>query len=156
MVDSLTYTPQITVEFEIGEKDFFVAGECASRVKKTLQQLGLKQDIIKRIAIIIYEAAMNVAIHATSGRLTVHVDPDAITILTQDVGAGIEDIDLAMKEGYSTATYEIREMGFGAGMGLSNIKQCSDELYIESKVSVGTNLEAKVFFKDQKKTAEDA
>jgi serine/threonine-protein kinase RsbT len=155
MVDSLTYTPQITVEFEIGEKDFFVAGECASRVKKTLQQLGLKQDIIKRIAIIIYEAAMNVAIHAISGRLTVHVDPDGITILTQDVGAGIEDIDLAMKEGYSTATHEIREMGFGAGMGLSNIKHCSDDFSLESKVGVGTNLEAKVFFKDQKKTGED-
>ena len=95
-------------------------------------------------------------IHATSGRLIVYIDPDAITLLTQDIGAGIEDIDLAMKEGYSTATYEIREMGFGAGMGLSNIKQCSDELYIESKVGVGTNLEAKVFLKDQKKTGGDA
>lgn len=155
MVDSLTYTPQITLEFEIGEKDFFVAGECASRVKKTLQQIGLKQDVIKRIAIIIYEAAMNVAIHATSGRLVVHVDPDGITIKTQDIGAGIEDIDLAMKEGYSTATYEIREMGFGAGMGLSNIKQCSDNLHLASKVGIGTNLEAKVFFKDQKKVGEN-
>ncbi len=149
MVDSLAYTPQITLEFKIGEKDFFVAGECASRVKKTLQQLGLKQDVIKRIAIIIYEAAMNVAIHATSGTLVVHVEPEAITIRTEDVGAGIEDIDLAMKEGYSTATYEIREMGFGAGMGLSNIKQCSDELNIESKVDVGTILDAKVYFQDQ-------
>jgi len=149
MVDSLTYTPQITLEFKIGEKDFFVAGECASRVKKTLQQLGLKQDVIKRIAIIIYEAAMNVAIHATSGTLVVHVEPEAITIRTEDIGAGIEDIDLAMKEGYSTATYEIREMGFGAGMGLFNIKQCYDELSIESKVDVGTTLDAKVYFQDQ-------
>lgn len=146
MVDSLQYTPQITLEFEIGEKDFFVAGECASRVKKTLQQLGLKQDVIKKIAIIIYEAAMNVAIHATKGMLFVHVDPEAISIRTEDVGAGIEDIDLAMKEGYSTASYEIREMGFGAGMGLSNIKQCSDELRIESKVGAGTRLDAKVYF----------
>lgn len=151
MVDSLAYTPQITLEFKIGEKDFFVAGECASRVKKTLQQLGLKQDVIKRIAIIIYEAAMNVAIHATSGMLVVHVEPDAITIRTEDVGAGIEDIDLAMKEGYSTATYEIREMGFGAGMGLSNIKQCSDGLSIESKVGVGTTLDAKVYLRDRNK-----
>ncbi|MHB8108588.1 MAG: ATP-binding protein [Syntrophorhabdaceae bacterium] len=156
MVDSLTYTPQITLEFQIGEKDFFIAGECASRVKKTLQQLGLKQDIIKRMAIIIYEAAMNVAIHATKGYLIVHVDPDAITIVTKDVGGGIEDIDLAMKEGYSTATYEIREMGFGAGMGLSNIKHCSDDLQIESKVGVGTNLTAKVFFRNEKKAGEDA
>jgi len=150
MVDSLAYTPQITLEFKIGEKDFFIAGECASRVKKTLQQLGLKQDVIKRIAIIIYEAAMNVAIHATSGTLIVHVEPDAISIRTEDVGAGIEDIDLAMKEGYSTATYEIREMGFGAGMGLSNIKQCSDDLNIESKVGVGTTLNARVYFRDQR------
>lgn len=151
MVDSLTYTPQITLDFEIGEKDFFVAGECASRVKKTLQQLGLKQDVIKRVAIIIYEAAMNVAIHATSGRLIVHVEPDAITIRTEDVGAGIEDIDLAMKEGYSTASYEIREMGFGAGMGLSNIKQCSDDLNIESRVGVGTTLNARVSFRDERR-----
>jgi len=151
MVDSLAYTPQITLEFEIGEKDFFVAGECASRVKKTLQQLGLKQDVIKRIAIIIYEAAINVAIHATSGKLVVHVEPDAVTIRTEDVGAGIEDIDLAMKEGYSTASYEIREMGFGAGMGLSNIKQCSDDLNIESRVGVGTTLNARVSFKDERR-----
>ena len=120
-------------------------------MKKTLQQLGLKQDIIKRIAIIIYEAAMNVAIHATSGRLVVHVEPDGITIRTEDVGAGIEDINLAMKEGYSTASYEIREMGFGAGMGLSNIKQCSDDLNIESRVGVGTTLNARVFFKDERR-----
>ncbi|HOW54613.1 MAG TPA: ATP-binding protein [Syntrophorhabdaceae bacterium] len=151
MVDSLQYTPQITLEFEIGEKDFFIAGECASRVKKTLQQLGLKQDVIKRIAIIIYEAAMNVAIHATRGMLFVHVDPEAISIRTEDVGAGIEDIDLAMKEGYSTASYEVREMGFGAGMGLSNIKQCSDELKIESKVGVGTTLDARVYFLNRDK-----
>ena len=152
MVDSLQYTPQITLEFKIGEKDFFVAGECASRVKKTLQQLGLKQEVIKKIAIIIYEAAMNVAIHATEGKLIVHVDPEAISIKTEDVGVGIEDIDLAMKEGYSTATYEIREMGFGAGMGLSNIKQCSDELSIDSRVGVGTTLYAKVYFQDQNRT----
>ena len=151
MVDSLQYTPQITLEFEIGEKDFFIAGECASRVKKTLQQLGLKQDVIKRIAIIIYEAAMNDAIHATRGMLFVHVDPEAISIRTEDVGAGIEDIDLAMKEGYSTASYEVREMGFGAGMGLSNIKQCSDELKIESKVGVGTTLDARVYFLNRDK-----
>ena len=151
MVDSLQYTPQITLQSEVGEKDSFIAGECASRVKKTLQQLGLKQDVIKRIAIIIYEAAMNVAIHATRGMLFVHVDPEAISIRTEDVGAGIEDIDLAMKEGYSTASYEVREMGFGAGMGLSNIKQCSDELKIESKVGVGTTLDARVYFLNRDK-----
>ena len=101
MVDSLQYTPQITLEFPIGEKDFFMAGESASRVKKTLQQLGLKQDIIRRVAIIIYEAAMNVAIHAHRGLLTVHIDTEAIAIQTDDEGIGIPDIELAMREGYS-------------------------------------------------------
>ena len=117
-VDSFQYTPQITLQFEIGEKDFFVAGESASRVKKTLQQLGLRQEVIKRVAVVIYEAAMNVAIHADSGVLRVNIDPEKITLETEDRGPGIPDVDLAMKEGYSTASPEVREMGFGAGMGL--------------------------------------
>lgn len=141
-----TCTPQITLDFPIGEKDFFMAGESASKVKKTLQQLGIRQDIVRRVAIIIYEAAMNVAIHASHGQLKVRVDPEAISVQTEDVGAGIPDIDLAMKEGYSTAPYEIREMGFGAGMGLPNIKQCSDELSLESKIDEGTTLKAIVYF----------
>ncbi len=146
MTEMETCTPQITLDFPIGEKDFFMAGESASKVKKILQQLGLKQDIVRRVAIIIYEAAMNVAIHASHGQLKVRVDPESISVQTEDIGAGIPDIDLAMKEGYSTAPYEIREMGFGAGMGLPNIKQCSDELSIESKVGKGTTLKATVFF----------
>ncbi len=145
-MDSLQYTPQITLEFQIGEKDFFVAGESAARVKKTLQQVGLKQDIIKRVAVIIYEAVMNVAIHASHGLLKVHIDPEAIEVLTSDVGAGIPDIDLAMQEGYSTASHEIREMGFGAGMGLPNIKQSADDFHISSTVGVGTTVKARVYF----------
>jgi len=146
MTDSEPSTPKITLEFPIGEKDFFMAGESASMVKKTLQQLGLRQDIIRRVAIIIYEAAMNVAIHGSHGQLTVHVDPKAISIQTEDEGEGIPDIELAMQEGFSTASYEIREMGFGAGMGLPNIKQNSDELSVESKVGEGTILMATVYF----------
>jgi serine/threonine-protein kinase RsbT len=145
MTDSRASTPQITMEFPIEEKDFFMAGESASRVKKILQQLGLNQDIIRRVAIIIYEAAMNVAIHGSHGQLAVHVDPKAISVQTDDEGAGIPDIGLAMQEGYSTASDEIREMGFGAGMGLPNIKQNSDELFVESKVSEGTILRATVY-----------
>jgi anti-sigma regulatory factor (Ser/Thr protein kinase) len=149
VVDSLTYTPQITVQYDIGEKDFFVAGESASRVKKTLQQLGLRQDVIKKVAIVIYEAAMNVAIHGNYGTLKIHIDPEAIHVETEDKGPGIPDIDLAMQEGYSTASHEARELGFGAGMGLPNIKQCSDDLHIESKVGVGTLLRAKVYMKPE-------
>ncbi len=148
-VDPLAYTPQIALEFKVGEKDFYVAGESASRVKKTLQQLGLKQEIIKKVAVIIYEAAMNIAIHAHHGTLKVVIGAEAISIETEDQGTGIPDIDLAMKEGYSTASYEVREMGFGAGMGLPNIKQHSNELHIDSKVGVGTVLKAKVYLTDK-------
>lgn len=143
--DSFQYTPQITLQFEIGEKDFFVAGESASRVKKTLQQLGLRQEVIKRVAVVIYEAAMNVAIHADSGVLRVNIDPEKITLETEDRGPGIPDVDLAMKEGYSTASPEVREMGFGAGMGLSNIKQNSDEMVLETRLGAGTTLITKVY-----------
>jgi serine/threonine-protein kinase RsbT len=145
LAETTNHTPQVTLEFTVGEKDFFVAGESASKVKKALQQLGLKQEVIKKIAIIIYEAAMNVAIHASHGTIKVMIDPEAISVQTEDVGTGIPDIDLAMQEGYSTAPYEVREMGFGAGMGLPNIKHCSDELYLDSKVGVGTVLKAKVY-----------
>ena len=145
--DNLQFTPHIKLEFKINEKDFFVAGESASRVKKTLQQLGLHQDIIKKVAIIIYEAAMNVAIHGNHGMLRIYIDPESILVETDDEGDGIPDIELAMQEGYSTATHEIREMGFGAGMGLFNIDQCSDVLHIDSKVGTGTKLQAKVYLR---------
>jgi anti-sigma regulatory factor (Ser/Thr protein kinase) len=146
--------PQIKLEFKIKEGDYFMAGEAASRVKKTLQQTGLQQEIIKKIAIIIYEAAMNVSIHGNHGMLRVYIDPESITVETEDEGVGIPDIELAMQEGYSTASREVREMGFGAGMGLFNIKQCSDELHIQSKVGVGTTLQAKVLM-NKKDHAED-
>ena len=136
-VDSLQFTPQIKLEFKIEEEDFFVAGASASNVKKTLQQLGLNQEVVKKVAIIIYEAVMNVAIHANHGILRVLIDPVNVTVETEDEGAGIPDIKQAMQEGYSTASDEAREMGFGAGMGLANIKQCSEELNIQSKVASG-------------------
>jgi anti-sigma regulatory factor (Ser/Thr protein kinase) len=151
-VDNLQFTPQIKLEFQINEKDFFVAGEAASRVKKTLQQLGLHQDTIKKVAIIIYEAAMNVAIHGNHGMLNIFIDPESILVETDDQGDGIPDIELAMQEGYSTASHEIREMGFGAGMGLYNIDQCSDELHIDSKVGIGTKLQARVQIKKKDQT----
>jgi len=153
-VDNLQFTPQIKLEFPINEKDFFVAGEAASRVKKTLQQLGLHQDTIKKVAIIIYEAAMNVAIHGNHGMLRIYIDPESILVETDDQGDGIPDIELAMQEGYSTASHEIREMGFGAGMGLYNIDQCSNELHIDSKVGIGTKLQARVQIKKIDQTSD--
>lgn len=135
----------LKLEFKIGERDFNVAGEAASKVKKTLQQLGLKPEEVRNVAIIVYEAVMNVIIHANCGELKVIIVPEKVVVLTEDKGMGIPDIELAMKEGYSTAPSEIREMGFGAGMGLPNIKQCSHKLNVKSQVGVGTVLEATVY-----------
>lgn len=135
----------LKLEFKIGERDFNVAGEAASKVKKTLQQLGLKPEEVRNVAIIVYEAVMNVIIHANCGELKVIIVPEKVVVLTEDKGMGIPDIELAMKEGYSTAPLEIREMGFGAGMGLPNIKQCSHKLNVKSQVGVGTVLEATVY-----------
>jgi serine/threonine-protein kinase RsbT len=132
------------MEFTISEKDFLVAGESASKTKKALQQLGLRADVVKNAAIIVYEAAMNVVIHAQCGRLKIVIVPEEVSILAEDVGAGIPDIELAMREGYSTAPLEVREMGFGAGMGLPNIKMCSHHLAIRSEPGVGTLLEARI------------
>jgi serine/threonine-protein kinase RsbT len=143
----LHHEPSLSMEFKINEKDFLMAGESASKTKRVLQQLGLPQEVVKNAAIIVYEAAMNVVIHATSGILKVLIVPEEVQIITDDVGAGIPDIDLAMQEGYSTAGREIQEMGFGAGMGLPNIKLCSSEMKIKSEVGVGTVLEAKIYLK---------
>ncbi len=139
--------PRLVIEYAIGEKDFLAAGESASKTKKALQQLGLKAEVVKNSAIIVYEAAMNIVIHASSGRLSVVIVPEEVSIVSKDVGPGIADIDLAMQEGYSTAPNEIREMGFGAGMGLPNIKRCSDDLKITSEPGVGTVLEARIRLK---------
>jgi serine/threonine-protein kinase RsbT len=136
--------PQLVMEFTIAEKDFLVAGESASKTKKALQQLGLRADVVKNAAIIVYEAAMNVVIHAQRGRIKIVIVPQELSILAEDVGAGIPDLELAMREGYSTAPLEVREMGFGAGMGLPNIKMCSHHLAIRSEPGVGTLLEARI------------
>lgn len=147
--------PRLVIEYAINEKDFLVAGESASKTKKALQQLGLKPEVVKNTAIIVYEAAMNVVIHANHGRLKITIVPGEVFILTEDVGPGIPDIDLAMQEGYSTATQEIREMGFGAGMGLPNIKHCSNDLKIRSEPGVGTTLEARIYLTQKEGVRQD-
>jgi serine/threonine-protein kinase RsbT len=145
--ESPIINPRLVMEFTINEKDFLIAGESAAKMKKALQQLGLSADVVKNAAIIVYEAAMNVVIHAHHGKLTVVIVPDEISIVAEDVGTGIPDMELAMQEGYSTAPFEIREMGFGAGMGLPNIKMCSDDLSIRSEPGVGTLLHARISLK---------
>ena len=128
-------------KFSIAGGDFSNAGKASSRLKGILKQIGIPSEVIRRVATAAYEAEMNVVIYAHRGELSFMVNPQEITIVVQDQGQGIADIDLAMQEGYSTASREIQEMGFGAGMGLPNIKKNVDELNISSTVGEGTKVE---------------
>lgn len=128
------------MEYDVLKEDFSRAGEASSKIKKVLMQLGIDAKIIRRIAIATYEAEINVAIHSEGGKIFVLVKDKKIEVLIEDVGPGIENIDLAMTEGFSTATQKVREMGFGAGMGLPNMKRCSDEFYINSKLGEYTKV----------------
>jgi serine/threonine-protein kinase RsbT len=121
--------------------DFAKAGNVASAVKKILRQLNIDHSVSKRIVIALYEGEINVVAHAYSGIIEVNIDEEKIKITISDKGPGIADIDKAMKEGFSTATRQVREMGFGAGMGLANIKKNSDSMKISSIPGEGTILE---------------
>lgn len=140
----------LVLEYPVMGGDFALAGMASSNVKKALQQIGITPDILRRVAVVTYEAEMNIVIHAYRGVLRVRVSPDYIEIIAEDEGPGIPDIDLAMQPGYSTAPDNIREMGFGAGMGLPNIKNSSDELHIESIVGRGTKVYSKIYLKRDK------
>jgi anti-sigma regulatory factor (Ser/Thr protein kinase) len=128
-------------DYEIEGKDFRNAGKVSSKVKEILKELGFDPDFVRKVAIASYEAEMNVVCHAAKGTMHFAILPAALRIVVTDTGPGIPDIDLAMREGYSTAPPEIREMGFGAGMGLPNIKKNTDELNIVSTVGQGTVVE---------------
>ncbi len=128
--------------FTVKGGDFVNAGEVSCKVRNILKEIGINSNIIRRAAIVAYEAEMNVVMYAREGTLSFEVTPDRIKLVMEDKGEGIADIELAMQEGYSTATDEIREMGFGAGMGLPNIKKNSDDFKLSSVVGEGTRLEA--------------
>lgn len=128
------------LHYDINGKDFAAAGEASSAVKKVLAQLSVNPAIIRRVAIAMYEAEINTVIHASGGVADVEITPEKIVIVFTDNGPGIPNIELAMNEGYSTASSQIRELGFGAGMGLPNMKKYTDELIIESEVGVGTTV----------------
>lgn len=129
------------LNFKIEGGNFSGAGSASSEVKKTLKQLGVDASQIKRIVIALYEAEINVVAHAYSGQIGVKISADKIFARIEDEGPGIADISKAMQEGYSTASSKVREMGFGAGMGLPNIKSNVDEFDIQSVVDKGTVLE---------------
>lgn len=130
----------ITKRYEVSADDFTRAGEASGKVKRTLKQLGYDPDAIRRVAIAMYEAEINMVIHANGGTVEVSIYPDRVEVLLTDQGPGITDVDLAMQEGYSTAPDEVRALGFGAGMGLPNIKKYTDDMHIESEVGVGTKI----------------
>lgn len=127
--------------------DFANAGNIASSVKKTLRQLNVDPHISKHIVIALYEAEVNVVAHAFSGTARIMIDEEKIQICIDDHGPGINDIQKAMEEGYSTASDMVREMGFGAGMGLSNMKKNSDIMNISSVPGTGTSIELITYFK---------
>ncbi len=132
--------------FTIQGGDFTHAGHPSSEVKKVLKQLNIDNKIIKNVVIALYEAEVNVVAHAYSGTVNVEIDENKITILVTDEGPGIPDIDLAMKPGYSTASKSVQEMGFGAGMGLPNIKKNTDEMWLETEVGKGTKVKMLNYF----------
>ena len=128
------------LHFEVNGNDFTRAGETSSKVKKTLNQLGFSPEVIRKVAIAMYEGEINMVIHAEGGCIDVDILPEKITVVMKDVGPGIPDLDMAMKEGYSTADHAVRELGFGAGMGLPNMNKYSDSMDIETEIGVGTTV----------------
>ena len=132
-------------KFSIDGNDFASAGLASTEVKSILKKIGLDPVLIRRVAISTYEGEMNVVMHATRGTVKLIVSPEFIQVIIEDVGKGIPDIKMAMQEGFTTATEEMRAMGFGSGMGLPNIKKNSDELDVSSEVGKGTCLKIKFY-----------
>ena len=131
-------------EYTVDGKDFTRAGEASSALKRDLKKIGVNPDVVRRIAIAMYEGEINMVIHAGGGEIDVEITENDINMILEDHGPGIENVELAMKEGYSTAPDNIRSLGFGAGMGLPNIKKYTDEFRLETQVGVGTKLILKV------------
>ena len=131
---------KVNFHFEIDGENFTSAGEASVRIKKMLREMGFTPEIIRRVSVAMYEGEINMVIHANGGDADVNVYCDRIEIILADRGPGIPDIDLAMQEGYSTAPDNIRSLGFGAGMGLPNMKRYTDDMKIESVVGKGTTI----------------
>lgn len=132
-------------EFSVEGGNFIKAGAASSQLKKILKQLNVDSKIVKRVVVALYEAEVNIVAHAYSGKVFINISTDRISMKLLDKGPGIPDIELAMQQGYSTASTAVREMGFGAGMGLPNMKNNCDELKISSEVGKGTLVEMVVY-----------
>ena len=130
--------------FPVEAGAYTTAGEASTTIKRTLKQLGISAEVLRHVSVACYEVELNLVIHSLGGTLTLLVDPEKVTLISKDVGPGIPDIDMAMTEGFSTASAEARTLGFGAGMGLPNMKKYTDEMRIESELNVGTTVYMKI------------
>ena len=130
----------IHYQYEVDGNDFSRAGEASSKLKQKLKEMNLPPDIIRRCSIAMYEGEINMVIHANGGVIDVDISPERILMVLKDVGPGIPDIEQAMQEGFSTANEEVNMLGFGAGMGLPNMKRSSDEIHIDTELNVGTTV----------------
>ena len=135
----------LNLHYDVPGDDFTRAGAASGDVKRTLKQLGVSPAVIRNVAVAMYEGEINMVIHAVCGEIDVEVSEKEISMTLSDYGPGIENVELAMKEGYSTAPDNIRCLGFGAGMGLPNIKKYTDEFKLETEVGIGTTLHLKVY-----------
>ncbi len=135
----------ISLHYDVSGTDFTCAGEASGKIKKALKELGFPASLTRNVAIAVYEGEINMVIHGGGGVIDVIITPECISIELADQGPGIPDVSLAMQEGYSTAPDNVRQLGFGAGMGLPNIKKYTDEMVIETEVGKGTTIKLKVY-----------
>ncbi len=131
----------LTESYLVHSGDFNAAGDASSSIKNVLKRLGVNNAAVRRVAIASYEAELNIIIHSLGGRITLTVSRDTVSLLVEDNGPGIADVDQAMMEGFSTAPESVRLLGFGAGMGLPNMKRCADEFVINSESGHGTTIQ---------------
>ena len=137
----------LSLHYDVSGTDFTCAGEASSKIKRNLKELGFPTSVIRNVAIAVYEGEINLVIHGGGGVIDVEITPECISIVLADQGPGIPDVALAMQEGYSTAPDNVRQLGFGAGMGLPNMKKNSDSMTIESTVGVGTKIVMRINYK---------
>ena len=131
-------TPVMVASYPVASADYAAAGSASADIKKRLKQLGVGGNVLRRVAVASYEGELNLVIHSLGGELNLEIYPDRVQLTSRDVGPGIPDLSLAMREGWSTANEEARSLGFGAGMGLPNMKRNADDFAIESEVGRGT------------------
>ena len=137
----------VKLTYDVSADDFTHAGEASGAIKRTLKKLGIDMEIVRRVSIAVYEGEINMVIHANGGVIEAEISPSCIEIWLKDKGPGIKSIDLAMQEGYSTASAKVRELGFGAGMGLPNMQKYTDYMHVDTEIGVGTTITMRVDIK---------